>query len=157
MTLNPGTHVLSAADRPCRRWWVRRTWSVLWRLANVANHGEKTVKLMGCGLLLCALTSSAFAAGRYVEVWDPPEARGAVHRVTPARNQLTHRHAIAHPVNARARQSSKPAVKLTLKQHAVTDPSWVKAPDMTAIPRQITPEGNVLRVGSRQASVKVSR
>ncbi len=103
------------------------------------------MRRMVCGLALCVLTSSAVAAGHYVELWDPPEARGMTHRVTPARRHLAHRR-VRHPAFARKQHVPEYSSNLALRQRAVSDGLRPRVPDITDIPRQLTPEGNVLRV-----------
>jgi hypothetical protein len=44
-----------------------------------------------------------------------------------------------------------------MTHHAPADVARNPAPDMSQIPRQITPEGNILRVDSRRYKVEVSR
>ncbi|WP_434660776.1 hypothetical protein P5W99_11105 [Paraburkholderia sp. A3BS-1L] len=114
-----------------------------------------------CSLLCVAVVAPAIADARYVEIWDPPEAR-------------THAPSLAKPVPAvkphkplkRKRVSlevsrTAPRVVSRVAPHAVapravahaaaqTSASSAKStPSFDAIPRQITPEGNVLRVSAR--------
>ncbi|MGF6408346.1 hypothetical protein OKW37_000016 [Paraburkholderia sp. MM5482-R2] len=46
-----------------------------------------------CGMFLLAIAFPAFAGARYVEVWNPPEARGDTQRVQPVRNAPKRRRA----------------------------------------------------------------
>jgi hypothetical protein len=75
-----------------------------------------------------------------LEIWNPPEARGAsLHRSTATHMPTMHTRAVQHIVMTRTRRM--PA----------------KTPDLSDIPRQITPEGNVLRVDSRNTTAEVTR
>lgn len=124
------------------------------------------MKRVGCGLLLLAFTSSTFASERYVEIWNPPEARtgsstGARHDPS-ARKPAAKRKRVA-PRVVEARMHHPPtAVKIAPKPRAIDDdmPRATPAPPSPAapdIPRQFTPDGNVLRVGTRGYGVEVSR
>lgn len=108
------------------------------------------MKLVGCGLLLLAVASPAFAGDRYVEIWNPPESRGGTHRDTQAALPKTpkHKHVAPRLVDAGVRPpaldtskaATKPRVGETVAPHA--------APGAPEIPRLFTPDGNVLRVGA---------
>lgn len=113
------------------------------------------MRFLACTLLLLSTMSSAFATERYTEVWNPPEARTAALHSTTVRKPVKRTRAMQHLVKARTHRTpmSVPAPKFAMKQHNAT----AKAPDITDIPRQITPEGNVLRVDSRNASAEVTR
>ncbi|RDJ98535.1 hypothetical protein DLM46_32935 [Paraburkholderia lacunae] len=107
---------------------------------------------------MMTLASTAFAAGVYTEVWNPPEARAtAPHRASPAHKLAVHRHAVPHAVKVNARRAPTSAPKLMAKQSNLQKPVPPEEPDMSEIPRQITPEGNVLRVDSRGIAAEVSR
>lgn len=119
------------------------------------------MKLLGCALLLLGVTSSAFATGGYTEIWYPPEAGGVpLHRAT-AHKPVKHKHAMPRIVQARIHRMpmSTPAPTLAMKRHTASTGVVAKAPepDLSDIPRQITPEGNVLRVDSRNATAEVTR
>ncbi|CAH2806985.1 MAG: hypothetical protein CPDRYMAC_6402 [uncultured Paraburkholderia sp.] len=126
------------------------------------------MKRMGLAVLMATLTPTAFAHGRYIEVWNPPEARAsAPHKIAGSHKTAFHRHGGTHAARIHARRipASAPIVapttapasspKLMANQHRTQDiapapaTAPATAPDMTDIPRQITPEGNVLRVSSR--------
>ncbi|MBC8749481.1 MULTISPECIES: hypothetical protein [Paraburkholderia] len=111
------------------------------------------------GLLLLAIAFPAFptfAGARYVEVWNPPEARGDTQRVQPVRNAPKRRRAsmrtgrsqLQHRIVAAA---PGPKASVAAVGHRTGEPRY------DDIPRQITPEGNVLRVGGRHAEVEVER
>ncbi len=114
------------------------------------------MRFLGCSLLLLGLTSSAFATEAYREIWNPPETRGVpLHRATTGHTPVKHTRAMEHLVKMRTHRTltTMSVPKLAMKQHNTT----AKAPDVTDIPRQITPEENVLRVDSRDASAEVTR
>jgi hypothetical protein len=127
------------------------------RLVEASQYGEEKVRQAGCGLLLLVFTSMAFAGERYIEVWNPPEAQGGVHQSRNASQPLKQRHTLAHAGRTRVRHIPAPVPKLAMTHHAPADVARSPAPDMSQIPRQITPEGNVLRVDSRRYKVEVSR
>jgi hypothetical protein len=116
------------------------------------------VRFWGCTLLLLSFTSSAFATEKYTEVWNPPEARDAsLHRSTAGHKPARHMRAVQHIVTTRTHRMPAPAPKLAMKEHNARTGATAKAHDLSDIPRQITPEGNVLRVDSRNASAEVTR
>ena len=115
------------------------------------------MRLVGCTLLLVTLTSSAYAAGGYTEVWNPPEARGGgVHHGKTVHKLAARRHGVPHTVKVHTRRPPTLMTKLAMKQRLAPDGAHTREPDVSDIPRQITPEGNVLRVDSRSASVEVA-
>ncbi|NKJ49869.1 hypothetical protein CIC12_24665 [Burkholderia sp. SG-MS1] len=107
-------------------------------------------RLLGAGVLLLTIASTVSAGERYVEIWNPPEARmggaGAVagkcspksHSAASSRHNATKvlPRRVADPMPRSAPSKRTPVV--TVKKPAV--------PPSLAIPRLITPEGNVLRV-----------
>ncbi|WP_087733517.1 hypothetical protein [Paraburkholderia piptadeniae] len=112
------------------------------------------------GLLAFAVVSPSIAGERYVEVWNPPEARGVVgiRPVQTARNTPPHRRTAAHVPHHRLRRhvvATAPVPAISRRSTA----SQTSRPALTFddIPRQITPEGNVLRVNDRQPRVEVER
>ncbi len=115
------------------------------------------MKLVGCGLLLLACTSSAFAGERYIEIWNPPEARGGLHQGAGAPKSLTHKRRVPHFVKTRAHRPPTTATNLAVKQGAAGAGTRRVSPDMSEIPRLITPEGNVLRVDAHDSHVEVVR
>ena len=115
------------------------------------------MKLVGCGLLLLACTSSAFAGERYIEIWNPPEARGGLLQGAGAPKSLTHKRRVPHLVKTRAHRTSATATKLAMKQGVARADTRRVNPDVSEIPRLITPEGNVLRVDARDSYVEVVR
>ncbi|CAE6718161.1 hypothetical protein LMG22931_01572 [Paraburkholderia nemoris] len=118
------------------------------------------MKRIGLAVLMATLTPAVYAAG-YTEVCNPPEARAtAPHRVGgvgAARKLAVHRPVTAHPVNVHVRRTPTSAPRLLAKQSHLQKNAPTDEPDMSAIPRQFTPEGNVLRVDSRGMSAEVTR
>ncbi|WP_232231917.1 hypothetical protein [Burkholderia sp. WSM2230] len=121
-------------------------------------------KLGLASLLTAALAPAAFGAGgargpaTYSEIWNPPEARAtAPHKAGNAHKLAVRRHVVlrARPVNSRRTSATAPG--LVAKQGKVLKHLPKDEPDMSEIPRQITPEGNVLRVTGRAAAVQVMR
>src|SRR5258706_5843729 len=125
-------------------------------MASANKYGKETVRFVGLGLLLMALTSPAFAAERYVEIWNPPEAQNGMHRGKVASQALKHKRPTPHLVKAKTHPSSA-ITKLAAKPRATHDGSRRLTPDVPDIPRQITPEGNVLRVGAHDSHIEVER
>ena len=119
------------------------------------------MKLLGCALLLLGLTSSAFATGGYKEIWNPPEAQGMPLHRTTTHKQIKHTLGVPRLVKARTLRVPMPtaAPTLAMKRRAAPIGVTVKTPepDLHDIPRQVTPEGNILRVGSRNATAEVTR
>ncbi|WP_143036536.1 hypothetical protein [Paraburkholderia steynii] len=105
------------------------------------------------GLLLLTVASSALAGERITEVWNPPEARLTcgtkphtcpAHHYVSARTGLPKRHQVL----------AAPSDKVETRDLPVE--AGKHEPNFDEIPRQLTPEGNVLRVtgGAIHASVK---
>lgn len=116
------------------------------------------MKKIGLALLVAAAAPSAFAVGTYAEVWNPPEARATTPRhVRAAHKFASHRHAVPRAVKVHARRALMPAPKLVAHERHMQEVAPANEPDMSEIPRQLTPEGNVLRVSSRGASAGVRR
>ncbi|HZZ10065.1 MAG TPA: hypothetical protein VFE79_05195 [Paraburkholderia sp.] len=113
-------------------------------------------RLLGVGVVLAVAASSAGASEHYVEVWNPPEARGGMpHRVKTSHKPGNHRHYALRPAKAHV---GAPAPRLMAKRRDLPDAQPPgNGPDMSGIPRQITPEGNVLRVDSRGVTAEVTR
>ncbi|MDR5761879.1 hypothetical protein [Caballeronia sp. LZ035] len=95
-------------------------------------------------LLLVFGSSSLFAAERYTEVWNPPEAQ-AVKGKSKART--------GSQVAAKKKRKSAPAVKQVADKAAIEAPAVTAPPKTTSpkqsepmIPRKIEPNGQVMRV-----------
>lgn len=114
-------------------------------------------RFLGLGIMLCAAASTAMAGEHYVEVWNPPEARvGKPHCAVVARRPVASRHVVPHAMKARTRTVPAPVGRLVAKSDR-RESVPAHAPDMSEIPRQITPEGNVLRVSSGGVTPEVTR
>ncbi|RKR46203.1 MULTISPECIES: hypothetical protein [unclassified Paraburkholderia] len=114
-------------------------------------------RFLGLGIMLCAAASTAMAGEHYVEVWNPPEARvGKPHCAVVARRPVASRHIVPHAMKARTRTAPAPVGRLVAKSDR-RESVPAHAPDMSEIPRQITPEGNVLRVSSGGVTPGVTR
>jgi hypothetical protein len=116
------------------------------------------VRRLGLVVLTAALAPTAFGAGTYSEVWNPPEARAtAPHGATALHKLAVRRHVALHAKKVYSRHTSAPASKLVAKQGNVTRTLPRDEPDMSDIPRQVTPEGNVLRVRGHALTAHVVR
>ena len=97
--------------------------------------------------------STAHAGERYVEVWNPPEARLAHPSIA---HKLVRHHRLAFHVREGAARHKAVASIPTVARPA-TESKTARAPKPTFddIPRQLAPEGNVLRVkGSGRIEVQ---
>ena len=115
------------------------------------------MKLAGYGLLLLTCTSSAFAGEHYIEIWSPPEARSGLRQGAGAPKSLTHKRRVPHLVRTQAHRAPSIATKLAVKQGTAGAGTRRVTPDVSEIPRLITPEGNVLRVDAHDSHVEVVR
>lgn len=115
------------------------------------------LRLLGLGAMLLAVASTGFAGEHYVEIWNPPEARGGLLQGAGAPKSLTHKRRVPHLVKTWAHRTSTTATKLAMKQGFAGAGTRRVTPDATEIPRLITPEGNVLRVDARDSHVEVVR
>ncbi|AHI67776.1 hypothetical protein BTM_5177 [Burkholderia thailandensis 34] len=134
------------------------------------------MKRVGCGLLLLAFTSLTFAGERYVEIWNPPEARigSTTGSASGARRDPAARKPSAAAATKRRRAAPRvvearmhhppTAVKIAPKPRAIDDGAPRPAPGPASpspatpdIPRLFTPDGNVLRVGTRGYRADISR
>ena len=89
-------------------------------------------------------SSSLFAAERYTEVWNPPEAKAVKGKTKP--------HA-ATPAAAKKKRKSAPPVKQVADKAAIEQPAPTPRPKASSpkqtepfIPRKIEPNGQVMRV-----------
>jgi type II secretory pathway component PulM len=121
--------------------------------------GEFMLRFLSAGAVLLAVASTATAAGRYVEVWNPPEARIG-HPAGKGKVKTGRAALLAHGTSKiGTRRVAAPLAKApTAEKHAVVDAAR-KAPNPRSIdiPRILTPEGNVLQVGTGQMSARVVR
>jgi hypothetical protein len=111
------------------------------------------LRFFGAGVLLLTIASSVTAGERYVEIWNPPEARvGAAtgkcasksHGAAASASVSVSRHNAARVV---PRRVADPLPRSSLSKRApVAAVKKTVVPPSGYIPRLITPEGNVLRV-----------
>ena len=115
-----------------------------------------------CSLLCFAVVVPAIAGEHYIEVWNPPEARAnAAAAAKPAAAAVKPHKPLRRKRVSLGVSHTVPRVVLRVAPRAVapravapaaaqTSASSAKStPSFDAIPRQITPEGNVLRVSAR--------
>jgi hypothetical protein len=127
-------------------------------VADSSSRQGEIVKKIGLALLMATLAPTAFAVGTYSEVWNPPEARGTMPKhVKATRKTASHRRLIPHTLRVHARRVPTTSSKLVAKQHNMPQAVPATEPDISDIPRQITPEGNVLRVTGHRAEAEVTR
>ncbi|WMY11253.1 hypothetical protein [Paraburkholderia phenoliruptrix] len=123
-----------------------------------ATRQGEIVRRLGLALLTAVLAPTAFGAGKYSEVWNPPEARATAPNTATALHKLAvRRHVALHAKKVNSRPTSASASKLVAKQGNAPRTSPKDQPDMSEIPRQVTPEGNVLRVRGHALSAHVVR
>jgi len=116
------------------------------------------------GLLVLAIASPAFGREHYIEVWNPPEARGGMAPSQAAllaarkadRQAARHRRASLHMAHDAAHRRTVAAAPAPQASVATVE-RRASGPRYEDIPRQITPEGNVLRIDGRHAQVDVER
>jgi hypothetical protein len=121
--------------------------------------------------VLMGSASSALAGERIVEIWNPPEARAmaphaAVKRVRPNRNKVSiarRAPAQAHRLHANAApgSSGSPALAASRARGNGNGNGYPAPPPRDTarfddIPRIVTPEGNILRVGGGHAQPTVA-
>lgn len=115
------------------------------------------MKRAGFGLCLLTCAALAHASDHYVEIWNPPapaKPRRAAPHMVPANVHRAPALAAAPKFSARPR-SGAPSVS-----SAPRGDIGRTTPDMSAtpqIPRMITPDGNVLQVGTGHRHVEVVR
>ncbi|MPW22487.1 hypothetical protein GCT13_38130 [Paraburkholderia sp. CNPSo 3157] len=100
------------------------------------------------------MASPVFAGEHYRQVWNPPEARGMLH-VQPDHKSPPHRRANVCIAHTRAHHRQVVATASVPKTPGASTASRARRPRFDDLPRQITPEGNVLRVGGRMARIEV--
>lgn len=103
------------------------------------------LQFISAGVLLLTIASSVSAGERYVEIWNPPEARiGA----TSGKGAPKTHSPVASRRNAAKvgpRRVADPLARSAATKHAPA--AVAKKPSAPPyIPRVITPEGNILRV-----------
>jgi hypothetical protein len=117
------------------------------------------LRFMGAGALLLVMASTVSAGERYIEIWNPPEARLA-QPSTGCRQSSGCKPAAPsrHSPKATPRRVADAAAKSPAPRRAVAERARKQAsPQAVELPRIITPEGNVLRVNDSEARVRVVR
>lgn len=117
-------------------------------------------RLLRAGAMLLTFASSVMAGERYIEVSNPPEARGAARQAAPLRTismRSMSRHASPRPGRFHPRQSAAALPKLASKHGQGVDRPRLTQPDVADIPWQITPEGHILRVGTGEARAQIDQ
>lgn len=138
--------------------FLRAILPAIWRKATSTNDTMRgnLGKQVILGAVLAALTSTATAGTHYVEVWNPPEARSSVPGVSSQFHKSSakrHAHTKALP-----RSNGKHDVRAAAASWSPRAAGRPHArPTFNDIPRQITPEGNILRVSDRPGSVALQR
>ena len=127
------------------------------------------VRSFALAVVLMCMGSSVLAGERIIEIWNPPEARAGYPRVAIKHAHEHHRKIAVRrvqPAAHRPRASAAPLMVQTPERRnaplpardAVHDTAHDKAHVEThfeAIPRIVTPEGNILRVGTGNAQATV--
>ena len=127
-------------------------------VAAARSRQGKIVTKLGLALLTAALAPMAFGAGTYSDVWNPPEARAtAPHRAGTSHRLAVRRHVALHAKKLHSLRASATTPRLVARQGNAQKTLLKDEPDMSGIPRQTTPEGNVLRVTGHAASAHVVR
>lgn len=109
-------------------------------------------------LTLLVGTSVARAGEHYREVWNPPEARHALHR-----SHAAHHKPAARRLSATRSTKTKPSRVAacipmpTRRAHTGRAVRINAGPRVQNLPPLLTPEGNVLRVDSHGARPAVAR
>jgi len=103
------------------------------------------------GLATMVLAISAFAGERYLEVWNPPEARSAAPKPPKPSAHKPKKSRASSSASGRTRR----AVKVSTLRPATT--ARPGTPTFNDLSRQMTPEGNVLRVAGGHSRIDVER
>ena len=106
-----------------------------------------------CAVAGLLAVSVAHAGPKYVEVWNPPEAR--LQHTSAARVPVKRHHVSLHP--HQTKRTLHVVASARIAQPPAMNAETSRKPSFDEIPRQLTPEGNVLRVGGRQARAEVER
>jgi hypothetical protein len=142
---------------------VRGNWRELpaqvTRRANTGYiYGEDMLRLLSAGAALLVVASTATAGEHYVEVWNPPEARigqpAGKGKPKVGKTALLSR----GMGKVATRRIADPLAKASAGKHVASDGARKATnPRFIDIPRILTPEGNVLQVGTGHTSVYVVR
>jgi hypothetical protein len=134
-------------------------------LAVLPFSGDFMLRFLSAGVVLLAVASTATAAGRYAEVWNPPEARvghpaGQCKCMAKSSKTKSGRAALlSHNMSkVGTRQVAALAKVPSVEKHGVVDAARKATnPRSIDIPRIVTPEGNVLQVGTGSMPARVVR
>jgi hypothetical protein len=132
------------------------------RLAHRANighiYGEDMLRFLSAGAVLLAVASTATAGEHYAEVWNPPEARIG-QPAGKGKSKVGKTALLSRGMGKVAtRRIADPLAKASAGKHAGGDGARkATSPRFIDIPRILTPEGNVLQVGTGHTSVYVVR
>ncbi|MDR6392101.1 hypothetical protein AB3X82_16465 [Paraburkholderia phenoliruptrix] len=128
-----------------------------WRESNM-------FRLVGAGAVLLMIASTVSAGERYVEIWNPPEARIGQPLTQPLTQPSCRKsncrtgHPSRHSTALTPRRVADPLANPSAHSRVRADNSKKHAdPRPAELPRIITPEGNIFRVGTRDATVSVLR
>jgi hypothetical protein len=122
----------------------------------VHQHGEDEVRFIMSGILLCALASTAMAGERYVEIWNPPEARTPGMQSPQTGKKTRSRHGSRRKVASADHLTPRRVAEPALRGSAPATPGNA-APGRSRTPiiaPQIGPDGNVLQVGYSAGAVR---
>ncbi len=110
------------------------------------------------GVILLAGASVAHAGEHYREVWNPPEARHALHSPHKAHHKpAAHRLSAKRSTKAKASRAVACVPTPSKRAHAGRAVRINAEPRAQSLPPLLTPEGNVLRVDSHGARPAVAR
>lgn len=108
------------------------------------------------GATLIATAQVVFAGEHVIEIWNPPEARQGTHPFTTARKPQHRKVSVHHALKSGRHPATGPTAKAVTKSRS--EASFSKNTSrLKDIPRMMTPEGSVLRVGSHGAGIQVAR
>jgi hypothetical protein len=109
-------------------------------------------------VMLLAAASVAHAGEHYREVWNPPEAKHALHSPHEAHHKpAAHRLSAKRSAKAKASRAVACASIPTKRAHAGRAVRINAEPRAQSLPPLLTPEGNGLRVDSHGARPAVAR
>jgi hypothetical protein len=119
---------------------------------------NQMLRVLGAGVMLLTLASTVAASEHYVEIWNPPEAR-LLKPVVKSKARQGKPALIARVLpKAGARRVADPLAKAVPVKHAGSGSTRkTVSPNAIDIPRIMTPEGNVLRVGGGNMKASVVR
>ena len=113
------------------------------------------MKSIASGIAALLVASVAHAEGKYVEIWNPPAARGAPG--ADMRMRVQRHHASVHASKKSKRVVAVKAAAPVAHQSTMSKSDRSSKPTFDDIPRQLTPEGNILRVNGARDSAMVLR